>query len=131
MWRISHRLFRAVAAVLHWTNRRFTAAGMLVLAGVVVTGAVGVDTTQSAAYQAFGLLLALIGASALCLPLLPVRVSAERNLPRIVTAGEPFSYRLRVTNLGSRAIDGLTVFEDLADPRPGYEAFRAAVRFPT
>jgi uncharacterized protein (DUF58 family) len=131
MWRISHRLFRAVAAVIHWGNRRFTAAGLLVLSGAVITGAVGVDTTQSVAYQAFGLLLALIGASALCLPFLRVRVSAERELPRVATTGEPFTYRLRVANRGGRALDGLTVFEDLADPRPSYEAFRAAVRFPT
>ncbi len=131
MWRISHRLFRAVAAAIRWANRRFTAAGMLVLSGAVITGAVGVDTTQSVAYQAFGLLLALVTASALCLPFLRVRVSAERELPRVATAGEPFTYRLRVANRGGRALDGLTVFEDLADPRPSYEAFRAAARFPT
>ena len=131
MWRISHRLFRAVTAILYWGSRRFTAAGLLVLAGIVVTGAVGIDTTQSVSYQAFGLLLALICMSALCLLVLRVRVSAERELPRVATAGEPFTYRLRVTNLGGGTIDGLSVFEDLVDPRPSYEAFRAAVRFPT
>lgn len=131
MWRISYSLFRAVAAVIHWANRRLTAAGMLVLSGIVITGAVGVDTTQSVAYQAFGLLLALIAMSVLCLALLRVRVSAERDLPRVATAGDPFTYRLRVANLSGRALDGLSVFEDLADPRPTYQAFRAAVRIPT
>ena len=131
MWRFSYRLFRAVAAVTHWANRRFTAAGMLVASGVVITGAVGADTTQSVAYQAFALLLALIAVSALCVPLLRTRVAAERDLPRVATAGEPFSYRLRVQNLGARALDGLTLFEDLADPRPGYDGFRAAMRIPT
>ncbi|MBI3042359.1 MAG: DUF58 domain-containing protein [Betaproteobacteria bacterium] len=131
MWRFSYRLFHAVAAIIHWSNRRLTAAGMLVLSGVVITGAVGVDTTQSVAYQAFGLLLALIAASALCLPFLRVRVSAERELPRVATAGEPFTYRLRVANLGERPLDGLSIFEDLADPRPSLETFRASVRFPT
>jgi uncharacterized protein (DUF58 family) len=62
---------------------------------------------------------------------LRVRVSAERELPRVATAGEPFTYRLRVQNLGDRALDGLTVFEDLADPRPTYDGFRAAIRIPT
>ena len=131
MWRISFRLFRAVAAVTHWAGRRFTAAGMLVASGVVVTGAVGADTTQSVAYQAFALLAALTAASALTLPWLRTRVSAERELPRVATAGEPFTYRLRVTNLGGRALDGLSVFEDLADPRPAFDTFRAAMRFPT
>lgn len=131
MWRISFRLFRAVTAVTRWAKRRFTPAGMLVISGVVVTGAVGADTTQSVAYQAFGLLAALTAVSALSLPWLRARVSAARELPRVATAGEPFSYRLRVTNLGDRALDGLSVFEELADPRPGFEGFRAAMRFPT
>jgi len=131
MWRISYRLFRAVAAAVHWSSRRFTPAGVLVLSGVVVTGAVGADTTQSVAYQVFALMFALIAVSVLCLPLLRTRVTVERELPRLATAGEPFTYRLRVANLGASALDGLTVFEDLADPRPSYEAFRAAVRIPT
>jgi uncharacterized protein (DUF58 family) len=131
MWRISYRMFRAVSAVIHWGNRRFTAAGLLVLSGLVVSGSLGVDTTLSVAYQAFGLLLALMAASALCVPLLRVPVSVERELPRVATAGEPFTYRVRVANLGSRALDGLSLFEDFADPRPSFEAFRAAVRFPT
>lgn len=131
MWRVSYRLYRAVAGVIHWASRRFTAAGILVIAGMVLSGALGVDTTQSAAYQVFALLLALLAVSALCLAVLRVRVSVERDLPRVATAGDAFTYRLRVTNLSGRALDGLSVFEDFADPRPGYEMFRAAVRVPS
>jgi uncharacterized protein (DUF58 family) len=131
MWRVSHRVFRAVAALLHWANRRFTAAGMLVVSGIAISGAVGVDTTLSLAFQTFSLLLALIAVSALCLPWMRVRVAAERELPRVATAGEPFTYRLCLTNPGAGALDGLSAFEDFADPRPTYEAFRSAVRFPT
>jgi uncharacterized protein (DUF58 family) len=131
VWRISHRVFRAVWALIRWGSRRFTPAGVLVLSGIVIAGALGVDTTRSVAYQAFALLLVLLALSALCLPFLRVRVSAARELPRVATAGEPFSYRLRVSNPGGRAIDRLTVIEDFADPRPSLEAFREAVRFPT
>ncbi len=131
MWRISYRFFRFISAVSYWANRRFTAAGALVVSGVVMTGALGVDTTQSAAYQVFGLLAALLAAAVLCLPLLRARVHVERELPRVATAGEPFTYRVRVTNPGAAAVDGLSLLEDLADTRPAFETFRAAMTIPT
>ena len=131
MWRISYRAFRAVGALLYWANRRLTMAGILVVSGIVISGAVGVDTTLSLAFQTFSLLLALVAVSILCVPWVRTRVGAERELPRVATAGEPFTYRLRLTNPGAGALDGLSAFEDFADPRPSYEAFRAAVRIPT
>ncbi|MGH8701585.1 MAG: DUF58 domain-containing protein [Burkholderiales bacterium] len=130
MRRIAFRFFRFISAVTYWANRRFTAAGALVVSGAVMTGALGVDTTQSAAYQVFGLLAALLAAAALCLPLLRARVYVERELPRVATAGEPFTYRARVRNPGAVAVDGLSLFEDLADTRPAFETFRAAMTIP-
>jgi len=35
-----------------------------------------------------------------------------------------------VTNPGTAGVDGLALFEDLADPRPAFETFRAAVKIP-
>ena len=105
MRRISYRFFRFISAVTYWANRRFTAAGALVISATVMTGALGVDTTQSAAYQAFGFLAALLAAAALCLPLLRARVHVERELPRVATAGEPFTYRVRVSNSGAAAVE--------------------------
>src|SRR5688572_22877886 len=131
MRRISYHIFRFISAVAYRASRRFTAAGALVISSAVMTGAVGVDTTQSAAYQAFGFLAALLAAAALCLPLLRARVHVERELPRVATAGEPFTYRVRVSNPGIAAVDGLSLIEDLADTRPAFETFRAAVRIPT
>jgi len=130
MRRFSYRIFRFISGVSYWADRRFTAAGSLVVAGIVMSGALGVDTRQSAAYQIFGLLAALLLVAALCLPLLRARVRVERELPRVATAGEPFTYRVRVTNPGTAGVDGLALFEDLADPRPAFETFRAAVKIP-
>jgi len=98
MRRFSYRIFRFISGVSYWADRRFTAAGSLVVAGIVMSGALGVDTRQSAAYQIFGLLAALLLVAALCLPLLRARVRVERELPRVATAGEPFTHRVRVTN---------------------------------
>lgn len=131
MPRPSYRLFRLISGATEWANRRFTAAGMLVISGAVITGAVGVDTTQSVAYQAFGLLVAVMAGAALCLPFLGGRVTVSREWPRVATAGQAFSYRARVTNAGRAALDGLNLREDLADPRPGPDEYAAAVGLPT
>ena len=129
--RPSYLVFRLVTGASVWASRRFTAAGTLVLSGLVITGAVGVDTTQSVAYQAFGLLAALTGAAALSLRFVSTRVSVERTLPRIATAGSPFTYRARVENAGTAAMDGLSLREDFADPRPTHDAYNEAIGFPT
>ena len=131
MRRPSYLLFHFVTGVTYWANRRFTAAGALVLSSAVLTGAVGVDTTQSVAYQAFGLLVSLAAAAALCLPFLRPRVSVERELPRVATAGKSFTYRARVGNPGAATVDGLSFYEDIVDPRPTHEAYNAAVGIPT
>lgn len=129
--RPSYLVFRFVTGVTYWANRRFTAAGALVLSGIVVTGAVGIDTTQSVAYQAFGLLASLVVAAVLCLPFLSTRVSVERMLPRMATAGNSFTYRVRVSNSGATTMDGLSLREDFADPRPTHDAYNAAIGIPT
>jgi len=131
MLRPSYRLFHFVTGVGYAANRRLTAAGTLLLSLAVLTGAIGVDTTLSVAYQAFGLLAAMMGVSALCIPFLRTRVAVERELPRVATAGASFAYRLRISNAGAATLDGLSVYEDIADPRPGYDVYKAAIRFPT
>jgi len=129
--RPSYLVFRLVTGLTYWSRRRFTAAGTLVVSCIVVTGAVGVDTTQTVAYQAFSLLAALLAAAALCLPFLRARVAVERALPRVATAGEPFTYRVRVRNDGTAALDGLSLIEEFADPRPSHDAYTAAIGIPT
>jgi uncharacterized protein (DUF58 family) len=129
--RPSYLVFRWVTGATFWASRRFTAAGALVISCIVVTGAVGVDTTQSVAYQAFALLAALMVAAALCLPFVGTRVKVDRELPRVATAGKPFTYRVRVSNAGTAAMDGLSLREDLADPRPTHEAYNAVIGVPT
>ena len=131
MTRPSYLVFRLVTGVTFWAERRFTAAGALLLSSAVVVGAIGVDTTQSVAYQAFALLASLLAIAALCLPFLRTRVEVERELPRNATAGEPFTYRVRLSNAGSGVLDGLCLFEDLADPRPSHAVYNAAITWPT
>ena len=131
MPRPSYHLFHFVTGVGYWARRRLTGPGVFVLTFAVVAGAIGIDTTQSVAYQAFGLLVSLMVVAALCLPFLRARVSVERELPRVATAGQTFIYRVRVGNPGTATLDGLSFYEDVTDPRPTQEVYKAAIRFPT
>jgi uncharacterized protein (DUF58 family) len=131
MQRPTYHIFRFITGATFWAERRFSSAGALVLTCAVVAGAVGVDTTQSVAYQAFALFACLVATAALTLPFLRTRVRVERDLPRTATAGESFTYRMRVSNLGRATVDGLSLHEDLADPRPSHDAYNAAITWPT
>ncbi len=67
--------------------------------------------------------------AAVCLSrLFKAPFSATRLLPRFGTAGCPLSYRVVVKNLSRRAQNGLTLLENLADPRPSFEEWLAVQR---
>ena len=131
MWRLSYRIFRAVSAIQYWMERHFTRAGWLVAGSAVAAGALGVDTNQTVAYQIFTLLVALLLVAMAATWLITASCAVTRELPRMVTAGQPFNYRLCVTNQSARPVDGVALLEDIADPRPSFAEFRAHLKLPT
>jgi len=131
MWRFSHLVFRAVAGIGYWLTRRLTRAGMVVAGVLVASAALGIDTNQTVAYRLFALAAGLLAVAAISAGLLRERFTIERFLPRLATAGESFSYRVIVTSHAPAPRDGLTLREDLPDPRPDYATFRAHLKFPT
>jgi len=131
MWRASYRLFSAVSGIWFWITRRFTRAGFLALGALVTSGALGIDTNQTLAYQIFTFLLALLAAAMLAALLARPKFQVARSLPRLITAGQAFDYRVLVKNLGTRPADGLALLEDTSDPRPVFAEFRSALKFPS
>ncbi len=131
MWRLSYRILRGISGLWFWVHRRLTGAGLLVLSALIVAGALAADTKQSLAYQVFAFLAALLAVSFVASYFVRPRFQAERALPRRVTAGQAFEYRVTVRHLGARAADGVVVLEDLADPRPDLAEFRSRLRFPS
>lgn len=102
--------------------RRFSRAGVLALAGLVVTAVLGLDTNINQAYQLFTFLLALLLVSLIHLRMLRIRCNARRFLPLIATAGEPLRYRIQITNAGNSLLSGIEITEQLpapAIPQPG------------
>ena len=130
MWKFFHWLFSLVAATQRIIERRFTRAGMLVGGVLIATGALGADTNQTVAYRIFGFACALLIVATAGALLQRGRFTVARKLPRVVTAGEAFAYRVTIGNLANAPRDGLTLIDDLADARPALAEFRAHHRLP-
>ncbi len=108
-WR---QIYRFLGSVEYWLFRRFTPAGQLVLASLMVFAVVGVDTNQSMAYQVFTFLASLLAISMTWGFFFKARITASRLLPRFCTAGQPFVYRIHLENNGRALQANLAVIED-------------------
>jgi uncharacterized protein (DUF58 family) len=127
MKRLVFAALRAVGALDHWLRERLTLAGWLVLGTGAGAAAAGLDTNLTVTYRAFTFLAALIVLSWAASLVFRARVEARRETPRYATAGEPFRYRVILSNLGSRPLSGALVSERFSDPRPSYDEWRRAV----
>ncbi len=128
MNRLAYRLYRRVSSLQHWARRRLTPGGWIVFVGLILTGGMATDTEQSLGYQAFALLLCLSVAAVAVAPFFRARFSAERLLPKFGSAGQPLRYTVSIQNRSGQAQAGLQVLDNLSDPRPTFEEFRAILR---
>lgn len=115
--RLSYGIYRFFSSLWYRLGRRFTKAGWLVLAGLVMTAGMGLDTEQSAAYQSFAVLFCLLAAAMMCTAIFRGRFVAQRMLPRFGSVGEPLAYKVVIKNQTAKTQAGLTLLETLADPR--------------
>ena len=124
--RFFYRQFR-IASRIQWSlGRRLTPAGRLVAGALLAALVFGPNTRLTVGYQAFTLLLALLVLAALYALVAPPRLDVRRRLPRYATAGERLTYHVVLRNRGVRPAAGLSIFDDLEDPRPTLEAFASA-----
>ena len=106
--------------------RRLTPAGRLAAAALLGAMIFGPNTRLTVSYQAFTLAFAMLTLAALLSLRGPRRLEASRRLPRFATVGEPLTYRVLVRNPGDRPRAGLSLLEDLEDPRPDFATFVSA-----
>ena len=126
MMRLVYFSLRIFSAIDRFLRERMTPIGWVAFVAACVAALAGVDTGQTATYQAFTLLSALL-VLALAASLsfrFRARAAIERELPRYLTAGEPCAYRVTLTNRGRRRLAGATLEEQFRDPRPGYAEWR-------
>ncbi len=109
IWRILYFFYRIASGLRYWVSRRFTGAGLTVLAGFFAASLMGPDTENNVSYQSFTFLLSLL-LMAMCLSAFyRGRFSARRLAPRFGTVGSPLHYRVLVKNLSDRLQTGLTL----------------------
>ena len=119
-----YRAYRIFSSLRYWLGRRFTWMGIGVLVGIMATAVMSLDTDNNVTYQVFALLLAILFVALLFSFGFKVSFSTARSLPRFATAGRPFIYTVTIKNLSKRRQVGITLLEDLADPRPSFAEWR-------
>lgn len=126
--RLRYQFERRALGLRLWTRRRFTPAGLTVLAAALLAGALGTDPENSASYQVFPLLTALLLVGAAFAPFFRAKFAVRRHLPRLATAGQPFTYRVSVRNLTGKPQRGLVLLDEPANLCPTFEEWRARRR---
>jgi uncharacterized protein (DUF58 family) len=116
--------YRSSSGLWYWARRRFTMAGFCVLGMVAAAGAVGTDVENTVAYQVFTLMLALLLLAFGFSWFFRAKFSVSRVLPRFGTAGQVMNYRVKVKNLTRRVQSGLSLLENLNDPRPAFAEWK-------
>ncbi len=124
-FRLLWHVYRLYVWSRRWAHRRFSHAGLGILAGALIAGVLGPDTENNIAYQGFGFLLLLLLSSVAFGWTFRGRFAAERLLPRFGTVGCPLNYGVTIRNLGANAQRGLSLLENVADERPSFEEWLA------
>jgi uncharacterized protein (DUF58 family) len=125
IFKLFYRIYRPTSTLWYWARRRFTLAGLCVAGGFLVAGGVGTDIENTVTYQIFALLMAFLILSFAWSRFFNAKFSATRFLPRFGTAGQPLQYRVLLKNLTTQNQKGLTLLEDLDDPRPPFDEWLA------
>jgi len=128
MTRLRYRLYRLASALRYRVPRRFTPAGILALAALIVSGSIGMDMDQTVAFQAFAFAVCLLGVSLSSAVFFRGKFTARRVLPRFGSVGQSFTYPVHIRRLAGRAQKDLEWLEETADPRPKYPEYIRARR---
>jgi uncharacterized protein (DUF58 family) len=126
MTRLLYRVYRLASALRYHVPRRWTPAGLLMLAGLVLAGTASFDMERSVAYQAFALQFCLLFTAWILKRFFRGKFQIARHLPRFASVGHPFRYRVEIRNQSKKEFRDLELFEDLTDPRPTFEEFALA-----
>ena len=115
--------YRAFSSLKPRITRRITLVGWMIAGAFLATGSMGIDTSNSLAYQTFSLLGCILIAALIGTRGRRLKMSVERTLPKFGSVGRRLTYEVTVHNNSRHTARGLTFFEHLPDPRPSFEEF--------
>jgi uncharacterized protein (DUF58 family) len=121
--KLLYRSFRTTPELPLRFRRRFTLPGIFVWCLITVTVFLGLDTTQTTAYQIVTLLFAMMMVGLVSALFFKPRIRLRRVLPNLGTVGQTLNYELRLTNEARLAERSLIAIENLEDPRPTLTEF--------
>jgi hypothetical protein len=106
----------------HWRIRHFTPTGLIFAAAFFLSGILGFNILKSTLYQVMAFSVSVMAFSA-GLSLFPFKFRGRVNriLPDYATVGDKVTYEIEITNNSSKIQKGLTLYEDIKDPRPDIE----------
>ena len=108
-------------------GERFTPLGKWMLATCALAGIFSADPTRTHAFLLFGATLALLAVAFVTSLLWRPRVSARRDLPPQVTAGQTGSYVIVLHNAGRRALHEVRIADRLRLRYPTRAEFKAEI----
>src|SRR5687768_536227 len=94
-----YRAYRIISWSTYWTRRGFTIVGQAVFGAACVAVVTAFDMDGAVGYQAVVPLAAVLFIAFAFSFWFRVAFAVERKLPRIATAGQPFTYRVTLKNL--------------------------------
>lgn len=116
------RQYAQIFRLSRWMRVHFTAMGHLCLAVWLISGIFGIDTKASNSYQLFVFVNTLLVLALLGSVFNRFKAGIKRQLPRYATVGEPFTYKVFVSNRTDKNYHGLVYIEHLNEVFPGYQA---------
>jgi len=126
LYRVLYWSYRIVSGTRYRAGRRLTRAGWMVVIALVASMMMGTDTDNTVVYQALPILIFMLVTAAVFSFFFRARFAATRLLPRFGTVGQPLYYRAMIKNLSGKVQSDLVYLENISDPRPSYNEWRAA-----
>ena len=126
--KVIYRLFKFIYKIQQWWFKHLTPNGLAILICLFAAVIIGIDTKQTMAYQIIAFLLAVLLVAIAFSFYFPYRFSVKRNLPKFVTVGVTFSYRLTITNQTKKEEKGLLLIEEIASPKYSFTRFRQTLQ---
>jgi uncharacterized protein (DUF58 family) len=126
VYRFLYWCYRIVSGMRYRVGRRLTRAGWMVVIALIASMMMGTDTDNTVVYQALPILIFMLVMAGLFSIFFRARFAATRLLPRFGTVGQPLYYRVMVKNLTAKPQGDLIYMENISDPRPSYNEWKAA-----
>lgn len=121
--RLIHWIYSTNSGLAHFLSHRVKPAGILLIILIPISWTLMPLYSLSPVYQIRSLIFVTLVISGLWIFFRRAKVKIVRSLPRLATAGETLHYRVKLQNVGKKALAGANLLEMSPDNRPGLELF--------